>query len=479
MAVTAGLLPHLGEKKFMKNKIVYSKAVIITAIGVAFSMPAAMAAQGLARKAATPQAVGPIGTPVVLGSDTTIDSYRLAIARNASGNLVASWGAGGTSFNGPELINLREFDAQGNPLTPQISIGSILVPLSVGESSENSLAMDDNGDFVVAWLQNDSGGFHEYAQKYSSAGIAIGGQVDVADSDKAISVPSVGMDSDGDFVVAWNSDTLSTSHIGCYGGYEPCLHTDTFQYRTYARIYNADASPHTDALLVYQSPSTSIIYGGELTWRKDRRNGPSVAMDASGDFVVAFDAALKTREEIHAVHYAAGGTGQHDTLVKSFPVASGDSGTHVAMDATGNFDVLWGRYSVSSAPRPVKFYVQRYAADGSVKGLTVQDTPATPFVNDPQIFMTATDDFCVTWAAASSLYGQYQPYAQYHHANGAKNGSAVQLISELNLPPNEDVYQAAAMDANGELATLFLSVYLDSISDVSQEIVNARLFSAP
>lgn len=80
-----------------------------------------------------------------------------------------------------------------------------------------AVAMDTDGDFVVtweSWAQKDNSSANQwdiYAQRYNAAGVAQGGEFHVNTfyftSSQADS--AVAMDADGDFVVVWESYLLA------------------------------------------------------------------------------------------------------------------------------------------------------------------------------------------------------------------------------------------------------------------------------
>ena len=72
-----------------------------------------------------------------------------------------------------------------------------------------SVAMDADGDFVVAWHSGNFGSGQDgslygiYAQRYNAAGVAQGSEFQVnTHTTERQAFPSVAMDADGDFVVA-------------------------------------------------------------------------------------------------------------------------------------------------------------------------------------------------------------------------------------------------------------------------------------
>jgi len=83
---------------------------------------------------------------------------------------------------------------------------------TTNRQKEPSIAMDGDGDFVVVWESGDYYGGQDgsdygvYAQRYNAAGVVQGAEFQVntytTDGQR---IPSIAMDDDGEFVIAWQS----------------------------------------------------------------------------------------------------------------------------------------------------------------------------------------------------------------------------------------------------------------------------------
>ena len=124
--------------------------------------------------------------------------------------------------------------------------------------------MDSNGNFVVAWQSfgQDGFGYGVFAQRYNAAGAQVGSEFKVNTFvTNNQSAPAVAMSSGGSFVVAWQS-------VGSFG-------TDTSG--------SAIAAQHYDA--------AGVEVGSEFqvnTYTTSEQTDPTVAIDDGGDFVVAW-----------------------------------------------------------------------------------------------------------------------------------------------------------------------------------------------
>jgi hypothetical protein len=443
-----------------------------TAIAAAFAT--------IAAARAVHAGVAPVGSPIQVQSPTTDYIYSHSVARNPSGSFIAAWATQDNSTFAHNL-NLQVFDSQGAPTIQEISLATQLQDVAP------TVAINDSGDFVTAWTDIDqqpaaTRHLHVYAQKFSSSGSPVGNLIDVADfgldSLALPSKPSVAMDPAGDFVVAWNGDADTIGSGGpCYL-YPLCRVKDTFQYTTYARVFGTDAAPRTGTLTAYQSAVQTVYYTTAFTPIKayHSRSKPGVAMDAAGNVVLAFDVPDSTNEDIYTTRFSADGTGQQQTLVKSFAYRLATTGTSVAMNDADNFVVLWGQKN--ALQKSTTLYAQRYAAGGSAQGSAISIAAdklagaTTEPVVDQAVAMTAQGDFCVTWGidSSASLPFILTGYAQCYHADGSANGSLAQLFS------GSAGGIETAMDGSGSLVALYDNTTCNCLDG---RYVRAQLFSAP
>jgi hypothetical protein len=126
-------------------------------------------------------------------------------ASSSNGSWVAAWT---NAFHTGVDLQAQRFNAQGAKVGPQILVAA----KAFVSMTQPSVAMDAQGDFVVAWTQTPgAGGSDVFAQKFNANGVAINGVVPVGVGTFAESQPSVAMDAKGDFVVAYTRLTNNTT----------------------------------------------------------------------------------------------------------------------------------------------------------------------------------------------------------------------------------------------------------------------------
>ncbi len=157
-----------------------------------------------------------------------------------------------------------------------------------------AVATDADGDYVVTWSSDgqDGSGWGVYAQRYNATGVAQGGEIHVSTTTlNAQTEASVAMDATGDFVITWTSYAQDGSGFGIY-----------------AQRYN----------------SAGVAQGGEFqvnATTTGNQQYPSVAMDASGNFVVTWSSFGQDGDGwgVYLRRYDANGVAQGgETLVNTY-----------------------------------------------------------------------------------------------------------------------------------------------------------------
>ena len=244
---------------------------------------------------------------------------------------------------------------------------------TAGQQSGGAVAMDADGNFVVVWSSaaQDGDSVGVYAQRFDAGGVAQGDEFLVNTNTKGSqSGAAVAIDADGDFVVAWESDPQD----GSYGG-------------VYAQRFNA----------------VGVRQGAEFranTYTTLRQGGPSVAMDASGDFVIAWNSDYQDGSSygVYARRYDASGIPQGSEFRVNTYTTGRQSGPQVAADADGDFVVAWTGYAGQDGSEHGVF-AQRFNATGSPQGGEFQVNVYTTGTQiGPSVGMDAAGNFVVSWS---------------------------------------------------------------------------------
>ena len=292
---------------------------------------------------------------------------------------------------------------------------------ATGYQGSASVAMDTSGNFVIAWQSdNQDGSYRVFAQRYDSDGTPVGSefQVDTYDDLWSQESPSVAMDANGNFVITWMN-------------YE----VDANGYDIFAQRYDSDGTPVGSDFLVFTHPSVSSEY-------------PSVAMDASGNFVIAWQIDNQDGSyRVFAQRYDSDGTPVGSEFqVDTYDDLWSQESPSVAMDANGNFVITWMNYEVDANGYDI--FAQRYDSDGTPVGSDfLVFTHPSVSSEYPSVAMDASGNFVIAWQI-DNQDGSYRVFAQRYYSDGTPDGS------EFQVNTHTEGYQGSASvatDANGNL----------------------------
>ena len=324
----------------------------------------------------------PQGGEVRVNTHTADSQTAPAAAMDADGELVVVWQSAGQdgSLWG---VYAQRFDADGARRGDELRVNTY----TTREQVTPAVAMDDDGDFVVAWASfgQDGSGYGVFARRFDANGIAASPEFRVntytnADQNQ----PSVTMDADGDFVVAWQSFTQG-----------PDLGSNTYFQRY-------DANGVAQGAVVRANTFTTSDQGF-----------PSVAADADGDFMVVWRSVSQdgSLAGVYGQRYAADGTPDGAEVHVSTHSLKDQTLPSVSMDDGGETVVVWASDGQDGSNYGV--FGQRFSADGAPSGAEFRvNTFTTGDQTSPAVAVDADGDFVVAWHSANQDGSAFGVYAQ-------------------------------------------------------------------
>jgi hypothetical protein len=328
------------------------------------------------------------------GNEFRVNSYTTgyqyarvnSVGAAGGGRFVVVWESALRDGSGYAAMAAR-FDVNGTRLGTDFIVNTY----TTGDQYFSAVGINGPGRFVVAWQSYAEDGSREgvFAQRYDRNGVRSGGEFLVnAFTTHTQSRASVGLDTVGNAVIAWRSGSPLVPQDGDASG-------------TYARRYAVGGG----------------VQGTEFrvnTHTTDYQNRPDVARapggPTGGPFVVVWQSysqeGASSGYGVYAQRYAPDGT----TLGPEFRVNTYTTGDQarpsVAVDGTGNFVVAWTEY----APRDgsgTSIQAQRYNSAGAAVGAEFQvNSTTTGYQYQPQVGMAADGwGFVVTWTTYGNGVG--------------------------------------------------------------------------
>lgn len=313
-----------------------------------------------------------VGTTVRLPGNSGGAQSQPTAAVLADGGYVVCWTSEGVAPDGYGVYAQR-FAADGSKLGAEILVNSYTTDYQYGQEVT---ALADGG-FVVVWESNyqDGSGSGIYLQRYTSEGVATGGELQVNtttyDSQRS---PAVASTADGGLVVVWSEG---------YYGYD---YTEVYQQR-----FAADGSALGAETRVNPS-QTYYAYNPQGAQ-------PAVAALADGGHVVLWSGPTTSYGsvlEVFLQRYAADGSVQGSLRVLDSVSTGNDIRPMVAGLSDGGFVAAW----VAS---PGGVWVQRYNATAEPAG---EKFLLTATGDDVALATTADGGYVASWKVGNSLYVQ-------------------------------------------------------------------------
>lgn len=370
---------------------------------------------------------GTIAAQMRVNTDTLRDQVTPQAAMDADGDFVVVWVGGGIPGSGSDIFGQR-FNALGVAQGTQLGVNTTTRASQVG----GVVAMDQDGNFLVAWQSVHQDGFSEgiYAREYGAAGTMLQGEFLVNTvTEGPQSAPSIGMNATGRAVVAWR---------GKNDEHESALFAQRFQI------------PNTAPDL--------LRVGGELqlaSFVELETGGPAAAMDALGNTVIVFESYGQDGDGLGVYGQRLDNFG--DPLGGPFLVNTGttvgnQSAPAVARDADCNYVVVWQSNHVVADGYDI--YAQRYTFDGTTLGgaIRVNSTVAGD-QTAPVVAMGNDGRFVVAWAGDGGD-GTTDIFAQRYDGAGVPVGEEFRVNNETAL---DQLMPAVAMNATGEFALAWVS----------------------
>lgn len=180
---------------------------------------------------------------------------------------------------------------------------------------------------------------------------------------------------------------------------------------------------------------------------------PSLAMDASGNFVVVWSSKNQDGDlyGIFGQRFYANGKKHGEEFQVNTYTTNNQKDPSVAMDANGDFVVTWESWYQENDGYEI--YMQRYNSDGVSQGAETRiNDYATSYQRDPSVSMDDDGNFAVVWQSWEQGGSDgYYFYGKLFNADGTAQGNEFQ-ISSYKHPINEipGVEAASDLEIQGE-----------------------------
>jgi hypothetical protein len=394
------------------------------------------------------------------------DQVVPAGAQDPAGNFIITWQ---DDRNGNYDIYAQRYNSAGITLGSNFKVND-----DTGTAGQfyPDIAVCGSGDFIITWYDQRNGNYDIYAQRYDSSGTLLGSNFKVNDDMKSASqaVPAIASDSEGCFVIVWQD--YRSGHWDIYAQ----------RYNSSGTPLDANSKVNDDAGTTVQgAPDIAMDGSGNfiIAWHDDRdgsfdiyaqrynsagtplssnfkvnddagtsdQGHPTIFADGFGNFILTWDDGRGGNRDIHAQRYDSSGT----PLGANFKV-NDDSGTAtqdypaIAADGTGNFIITWH----DERNENEDIYAQRCDSSGTPLGANfkVNDDPGTTYQRNPAIALDGSGNFFITWQDWRNGI-HWDVYVQRYDLSGTPLAFNFRVNDDIGYAVQQ--YPDVALDDDGNL----------------------------
>lgn len=372
------------------------------------------------------------------GSEFRVNSYTTGYQEHAtasydgSGNFVVVWE---TPDGSREGVVGRRFDSAGNRLGTDFTVNTY----TTSYQSYPAVSSDSTGNFVVAWQSfgQDGSYYGVFGQRFSSTGAPAGSEFFVNTTTTYDQLgASIGRDGSGNFVVVWEGPTSTAdgifgqrfSNVGVTQGNQFQVSSYNNSYKGYADVARNGTGDFVVAWESFAQDGSDYGVFGQRYKPTGQKNGqefqintyttgaqgiPSVAIDSTGNFIVAWQSAQDgSGTGIYAQRYNSAGAKVGGEFRVNTYTTGNQKRPSIAADGSGNFVVVW--QSAGQDGSGYGIFGQRFTSAGAARGT---EFPVNAYTTANQVFPSVTvspsnSDFLVVWdswgqdRSLTGVYGQ-------------------------------------------------------------------------
>ena len=349
------------------------------------------------------------------------------MALDAAGNFAVAWaGFGDDAGNG---IVVQRFYANGTTNGQPIWVNDH----EAGDQIDPLIAMDPEGNFVVAWIDitgYDGSGYGIYYQCFNAQGVRVGvnrlaNTYTAGDQTN----PALAMDAQGNFLLAWEGSGQEDVN------------------GVYFQLFDNNGNPKT----AEQRANVATSF---------RQSEPAVAFDPSGKFLIAWSSQTVSLSNCFARFYDSMGNPQGGEFALNTACERSQITPHVAFDSQGNYLAAWSSYEKDGSSWGI--FGQFFDSDGTVMGTEFR--VSTTSLGDQyysDVAMDAAGNAMISWEGnglgdSMGLFSQrYLRNASPTGNGGAIGNEGVLTLINCTLSGNEARQQGGgSFNAAGASATI-------------------------
>jgi hypothetical protein len=378
----------------------------------------------------TTSSASPAGVEFQVNAYTEDEERRPSVAADDDGDFVVAWHS--PHDGSSEGVFMRRFASSGAVLSGEVEVNTYVT----GAQAFPSVDLDADGDFVVVWQSYQDGSETGiFAQRFSSAGSRLGAELRVNNHTPGFQIaPAVAVDGDGDFVVAWSSKDQDGDDYGVFGrrfnsaGVAQAVEFQVSTYTQYDQYRPVVASSAAGAFVVAwaseQDGSSYGVFGRRFnsagtpigvefpvnTHTNNTQAMARVAINDGGAFVVVWNSPHDGNYYgVFGQRFDAAGLRQGVEFQVNTRTTGGQSVPAVDIESSGEFLVSWASYGQDGNGSGV--FARRFGAAGLPLAAEFQvNTVAADEQTAPAVALSEGPTLVIAWqsnAQDGTAYGVF------------------------------------------------------------------------
>ncbi len=383
----------------------------------------------------------PLNEEFQINTTTSGNQREPSVAMDAAGNFVVAWYGPGMAEEDKEDIFARRFDPNGQPLGSEFCVNTY----TNDRQLYPGVAMDNDGGFVIVW---ESMNIHEQDNKiicgqlYDSFGSSIGHEFVISEEISDSRYPDVAMETEGNFAIVWMQDKSSNSIITRLYNADGTAKTEPFEISTirFSSITRPSIAMDKDGNFVVAwdgDPNLAGLddiharrYGFDGTAIGEQfivntsiegpQQNPQVAMNNRGRFIIVWDSKIDpdiNERDIFAQRYDSAGGPLGDEFQVNTYMADDQKRPSVAMGQNSKFVMAWQSYGQDGSGYGIFGKTEKmvgsadFNSDGFVnfndyrvlaeEWLKVENLLRADLIEDDRVDVQDLTEFCRQWLTAA------------------------------------------------------------------------------
>ncbi|MEL6321806.1 MAG: hypothetical protein AAFQ57_14340, partial [Cyanobacteria bacterium J06626_14] len=391
-------------------------------------------------------ALNPVADQFDVNQNQNFQAFGGSVASDRNGNYVIVWSSPGRDGSDDGIFGQR-FRADGTRIGNEFQVNTT----TQGSQRGASVGMDSNGNFVVSWFSdnpnaNDPLAGDVYAQRFRADGSRLGSEFRVNDqeglleSPALVRKPEIAVADNGNFTIVWQQAVSAFNDV-----------TDI-----YARSFTSASFPMGTAGI----PNGQAYLVNEFT--TDYQVRPDVAVDRFGNAAITWesgggfsrsDGPDGDKSSVSGRLFSSTGNARSNEFTINQTTVGRQSNPAIAMTANGNFVVTWVDYLDRGAlgPNdPYRLLARQFnaSANPTSQEIVVDSTPAGD--QNSKVAIDDAGNFVVAWAG-DRITGSgfdFDTLARRYLANGTPDTNTFEVptvgtqydgISEITSDPDGDI----------------------------------------